>query len=51
VAPQEVPVVKAAIQLAFVDTFKVVMLICTALAWVGAALAGFFVERNFRAAK
>jgi len=38
--------VRAAIRLAFVDTFHVVMLICAALAWVGAALAGLFVERR-----
>jgi EmrB/QacA subfamily drug resistance transporter len=39
-----------AIRLAFVDAFRVVMLICTALAWIGAVLAGFIVERKFTAA-
>ena len=38
--------VQAAIRTAFVDTFRVVMLICTALAWIGAILAGLFVERR-----
>jgi MFS family permease len=42
--------VQTAIHLAFVDAFRVVMLICTALAWIGAALAGFIVERKFTAA-
>lgn len=38
--------VQTAIRLAFVDTFRVVMLICAVLAWAGAALAGLFVERR-----
>jgi len=42
--------VQTAIRLAFVDTFHVVMLICAALAWVGAALAGIFVERKLSTA-
>jgi MFS family permease len=42
--------VQTAIRIAFVDAFRVVMLICTALAWMGAALAGFIVERKFTAA-
>jgi EmrB/QacA subfamily drug resistance transporter len=46
VAPEKVGEVQNAIRLAFVDTFKVVMLICAALAWIGAALAGVFVERR-----
>jgi MFS family permease len=37
--------VAAAIKQAFVDANRVVMLICTALAWVGALLAGWLVER------
>lgn len=49
--PQQAAAVQAAIRLAFVDTFKVVMLVCAVLAWVGAALAGLFVERNFKAAR
>jgi hypothetical protein len=44
VEAQRVGEVQIAIRLAFVDTFRIVMLICTALAWVGAALAGFIVE-------
>jgi EmrB/QacA subfamily drug resistance transporter len=50
-APQDAAAVQSAIRLAFVDTFKIVMLLCAVLAWVGAALAGLFVEKNFRAAK
>jgi len=50
VSPDKVGEVQTAIRLAFVDTFKVVMLICAALAWIGAALAGVFVERRLSAA-
>ncbi len=50
VGADQVPVVRTAIRWAFVDAFRVVMVICTALAWVGAALAGFIVERKFAAA-
>jgi EmrB/QacA subfamily drug resistance transporter len=50
VAPERVREVQTAIRLAFVDAFRVVMLICTALAWIGAALAGLVVERKFTAA-
>ncbi len=50
VSPDKVGEVQTAIRLAFVDTFKVVMLICAALAWIGAALAGVFVERRLAAA-
>ncbi len=50
-APQDAAAVQSAIRLAFVDTFKIVMLVCAVLAWAGAALAGLFVEKNFRAAK
>ncbi len=38
------------IRAAFVDTFHVVMLICAVLSWVGAALAGLFVERRLSVA-
>ncbi|MGA2762416.1 MAG: MFS transporter [Spirochaetia bacterium] len=51
VAAQDVGTVQSVIRLAFVDTFKFVMLVCAALSWVGAGLAGLFVERNFKAAK
>jgi EmrB/QacA subfamily drug resistance transporter len=50
-APAQAAAVRAVIQMAFVDVFKVVMLVCAVLAWIGAALAGLFVERNFRPAK
>jgi EmrB/QacA subfamily drug resistance transporter len=50
-APQDAEIVRSVIRGAFVDTFKVVMLVCAVLAWVGAALAGFFVERSFKVAK
>jgi MFS family permease len=49
VQPDKTAVVQTAIRLAFVDTFRVVMLICTALAWIGAGLAGLFVERRMTA--
>ena len=42
--------VQSAIRLAFVDAFRVVMLVCTGLSWIGAALAGLLVERRFKAA-
>jgi EmrB/QacA subfamily drug resistance transporter len=50
VAPQDTMSVQIAIRLAFVDAFKVVMIICAALAWAGAALAALFVEKSFKAA-
>jgi EmrB/QacA subfamily drug resistance transporter len=50
-APTEAAAVRTAIQLAFVDTFKVVMLVCAVLAWIGAALAGLLVERTLRPAR
>jgi len=49
VTADKTAVVQTAIRLAFVDMFRVVMLICAALAWVGAGLAGLFVERRMRA--
>jgi len=51
VVAEKVAEVQTAIRLAFVDAFRMVMLICTALAWIGAALAGFIVERKFTAAE
>jgi EmrB/QacA subfamily drug resistance transporter len=50
VSPEKTAAVQVAIRLAFVDMFRVIMLICTALAWIGAALAGLFVERRMTAA-
>jgi hypothetical protein len=49
VVAEHVGEVQTAIRLAFVDTFRTVMLICTALSWVGAALAGVFVEKKLGA--
>jgi MFS family permease len=46
VPPEQTRDVQTAIHQAFVDVFRVIMLICAALAWVGAALAGVFVERR-----
>jgi MFS family permease len=43
VAPDQVEAVKLAIRLAFVDTSRVVMLICTGLAWISAAMAALLV--------
>ncbi|HUJ76133.1 MAG TPA: MFS transporter, partial [bacterium] len=51
VGAASVGAVQEAIRMAFVDTFRVVMLICAALAWVGAALAGVFVERRLSPAR
>jgi MFS family permease len=48
VGPLEATAVRTAIRLAFVDTFKVVMLVCAVLAWIGAALAALFVEGKLR---
>ena len=50
-APAEAGTVRSAIRLAFVDTFKTVMLVCAVLAWAGAGLAGLMVPRNFRPAR
>ncbi|HUI70133.1 MAG TPA: MFS transporter [Spirochaetia bacterium] len=49
-APQDAEAIRSAVRMAFVDTFKVVMLVCAALAWIGAGLAGLFVERRLRPA-
>ncbi|HET6450530.1 MAG TPA: MFS transporter [Spirochaetia bacterium] len=51
VAADNASAVQAAIRQAFVDTFRVVMLICAVLAWVGAALAGLFVEKRIAMGK
>jgi EmrB/QacA subfamily drug resistance transporter len=50
-APAEAAVIRSAIRLAFTDTFRIVMLVCAVLAWMGAALAGLMVPRNFRPAQ
>lgn len=44
VALENVDAVKTAIKLAFVDTFRVVMIICTGLAWLSAIMAALLVE-------
>jgi MFS family permease len=49
VAPEQVGAVKTAIRLAFVDTFRLVMLICAGLAWLSALIAALLVERRFTA--
>jgi hypothetical protein len=51
VAAQDVSTIQQAIRLSFVDAFKVVMIVCAALAWAGAVLAGLLVEKKFTAAR
>ncbi|WP_017318225.1 MFS transporter [Mastigocladopsis repens] len=51
VAPQNVAAVEKAIKLAFVDTFRVVMIICAGLAWVSALMAALLVESQDSAGK
>ncbi len=48
VPPAKVDMVERAIRLAFVDTFKIVMLICTALAWLSALMAALLVQDQFK---
>ncbi|MBC7919963.1 MAG: MFS transporter [Ferruginibacter sp.] len=43
------PAVRQAIRLAFTDTFRLVMRICTGLAWLSALMAGWLVEARFTA--
>ena len=49
VAPEQADAVKTAIRLAFVDTFRLVMLLCAGLAWLSAFMAALLVERRFEA--
>ena len=51
VASGSVGAVQSAIHMAFVDTFRVVMIVSAVMSWVGAALAGIFVERKLAAAE
>ncbi len=51
VAPENVHAVETAIKLAFVDTFRVVMLICAAMAWLSALMAALLVKNGDSAAK
>jgi EmrB/QacA subfamily drug resistance transporter len=44
VAPENVDAIATAIKLAFVDTFRLVMIICAALAWISALMAALMVE-------
>ena len=44
--PQQVRMAEIAIKLAFVDTFRNVMLICAGLAWLGAIFGACLVERR-----
>lgn len=44
VPPESTSLVSNAIKLAFVDTFNLVMVICTGLAWLAALMAGLLVE-------
>jgi MFS family permease len=46
VSPENVQAVQAAIKLAFVDTFRIVMLICTGLSWLSAMMAGLWLRRR-----
>jgi len=46
VPPAAVDAVDAAIKLAFIDAYRAVMLVSTALAWLAAAMAYWLVERN-----
>ncbi|HEX9441998.1 MAG TPA: hypothetical protein VF909_20080, partial [Roseiflexaceae bacterium] len=51
IPPEQASAVRMAIRLAFVDTFRLVMLICAGLAWVSAIMAALLVERRFAAAE
>ena len=51
VAFENVDAVETAIKLAFVDTFRVVMLICAGLAWLSALMAALLVESRGSVAK
>jgi EmrB/QacA subfamily drug resistance transporter len=50
VAPESIQAVKTAIKLAFVDTFQVVMIICTGLAWLSAIMTALLVKGRLEAA-
>jgi MFS family permease len=51
VAFENVDAVETAIKLAFVDTFRVVMIICAGLAWLSAIVAALLVESRSCVAK
>ena len=44
VTPAQSDAIRLAIRLAFVDAYRVVMLVCAGLAWLGAAMAAVFVR-------
>lgn len=44
VTPQQSDAIRQAIRLAFVDAYRVVMFVCTGLAWLGAAMAALLVR-------
>ncbi len=44
VTPEQGAAIRLAIRLAFVDAYRVVMLVCAGLAWFGAALAALLVR-------
>jgi hypothetical protein len=44
ISPADVPAVDTAIKLAFVDTYRLVMLVCAGLAWLSAGASASMVE-------
>ncbi|MDJ0703465.1 MAG: MFS transporter [Leptolyngbyaceae cyanobacterium MO_188.B28] len=46
IAPEQVHMAETAVKLAFVDTFRNVMLICAGLAWLGAIVGALLVEHR-----
>jgi hypothetical protein len=42
--PEQSEAIRLAIRLAFVDAYRVVMLVCAGLAWLGAAMAALLVR-------
>ncbi|HEX9373195.1 MAG TPA: MFS transporter [Roseiflexaceae bacterium] len=49
VAPGQAAAVRLAIRLAFVDAFRVVVIVCAGLAWLSAAMAALLIENPSRA--
>jgi EmrB/QacA subfamily drug resistance transporter len=45
-APEKIDAVETAVKLAFVDTFRVVMLICAGLSWLSATMAALLVDHQ-----
>jgi hypothetical protein len=44
VTPEQSDAIRQAIRLAFVDAYRVLMFVCTGLAWLGAAMAALLVR-------